>query len=42
MPLFQRALAIGEAVYGPDHPNCRTTRGNLAACEALVTDGSES
>ena len=31
LPLFQRALAIAEAVYGPDHPSATTIRGNLEA-----------
>ncbi|MBL7498152.1 tetratricopeptide repeat protein [Frankia sp. CNm7] len=41
LPLAQRALAVAEAVYGPDHPNCQMIRGNLAACDAAATGGSE-
>jgi hypothetical protein len=29
-PLMRRALAIAEVSYGPDHPNTRTFRANLA------------
>jgi tetratricopeptide (TPR) repeat protein len=29
-PLFERALAIDEAVYGPDHPDVATDLNNLA------------
>ncbi|WP_374628751.1 tetratricopeptide repeat protein [Frankia sp. AgPm24] len=32
--LFERALAIGEAVYGPDHPTVRKIRRNLEAARA--------
>jgi hypothetical protein len=31
LPLFQRALAIAEAVYGPDHPVVSTDLNNLAS-----------
>ncbi|WP_157845221.1 tetratricopeptide repeat protein [Pseudofrankia saprophytica] len=31
LPLFQRALAIGEAAYGPDHPVVATRLNNLAS-----------
>jgi tetratricopeptide (TPR) repeat protein len=30
LPLFERALAITEATYGPDHPNVGATLNNLA------------
>ncbi|WP_261560970.1 tetratricopeptide repeat protein, partial [Frankia tisae] len=30
LPLFQRALTIDEAVYGPDHPEVATALNNLA------------
>ncbi|WP_261562717.1 tetratricopeptide repeat protein, partial [Frankia tisae] len=30
LPLFQRALTIDEAVYGPDHPEVSTDLNNLA------------
>ena len=30
-PVFERALAIFTARLGPDHPNTRIVRGNLAA-----------
>jgi hypothetical protein len=30
-PLAERALRIGEAAYGPDHPTVATRLGNLAA-----------
>ena len=30
LPLFQRALAIDEALYGPDHPEIATALNNLA------------
>jgi Tetratricopeptide repeat len=33
---FQRALAILEKVFGPDHPRTQTVRGNLAALAAPV------
>ena len=29
-PLLERALTIGEAAYGPDHPAVATSLGNLA------------
>ena len=29
-PLAERALAITEAAYGPDHPEVATVRSNLA------------
>ncbi|MGC5016938.1 tetratricopeptide repeat protein, partial [Streptosporangium sp. DT93] len=31
MPLEQRALAITEAAYGPDHPSVAIRLGNLAS-----------
>nr|WP_225438522.1 tetratricopeptide repeat protein [Candidatus Frankia nodulisporulans] len=31
LPLFERALAISEAVYDPKHPTVRTIRGDLEA-----------
>ncbi|MEV8639342.1 tetratricopeptide repeat protein, partial [Streptosporangium sp. NPDC051023] len=31
VPLEQRALAITEAAYGPDHPDVAIRLGNLAA-----------
>jgi len=31
-----RALAIMEKALGPEHPNTRTVRANLAACEAAL------
>ncbi|WP_230205237.1 FxSxx-COOH system tetratricopeptide repeat protein, partial [Parafrankia elaeagni] len=31
LPLFQRALAITEATYGPDHPDLATRLNNLAS-----------
>ena len=30
-PLYERALAINEAVLSPQHPNTQNTRRNLAA-----------
>ncbi|MBL7489029.1 FxSxx-COOH system tetratricopeptide repeat protein, partial [Frankia sp. AgW1.1] len=30
LPLFERALAVTEAVYGPDHPDVSTRLNNLA------------
>jgi hypothetical protein len=30
-PYFERALAILEAKLGPDHPNTKIVRGNLAS-----------
>jgi hypothetical protein len=29
LPLLERALAIDEAVCGPDHPTCQSIRRNL-------------
>jgi Flp pilus assembly protein TadD len=33
-PLFERALAIREKALGPDHPNTKTAKANLAACQS--------
>lgn len=35
-PLAERALAIGEASYGPNHPAVATMRANLAAILAQL------
>ncbi len=37
-PLFQRALAICEARLGPDHPNTKTVRANLAELKQAIAD----
>jgi len=37
-PLFQRALAICEARLGPDHPNTKTVRANLAELRQKLAD----
>ena len=37
-PLIERALAITEAAYGPDHPTVATDLNNLAFRQTIRSD----
>jgi len=40
-PLYERALAITEQALGPEHPNTRTVRTNLAALDAPLSSAAQ-